>query len=68
MEDFLDLIAQQCQLRADECAVIASDGRLTYHELAVNIDQFAGRLAAAGGQPAGDVAQERPAELAHRLR
>lgn len=48
MRDFLDLIAQQCQLRADECAVIASDGRLTYHELAVNIDQFADRLAVAG--------------------
>lgn len=48
MDDFLAVIAQQCQQSADECAVIASDGRLTYHELKDNIDQFAGRLAASG--------------------
>lgn len=48
MKDFLAVIAQQCRQSPDKCAVFGPDGRLTYHELAVNVDQFARRLGASG--------------------
>lgn len=48
MGDFLSVIAQQCRQNPDRCAVFASDGRLTYGELAGNVELFAARLAASG--------------------
>lgn len=46
--DFVALIAEQCRERGDARAVIASDGCLTYQELAVRVAGLTQRLTGAG--------------------
>ena len=49
--DFVTLIAQRCHEHAENSAVIASDGCLTYRELAGRVAGLARRLSQSGVKP-----------------
>lgn len=46
--DFVAVIARQCERHADREAVVASDGRLTYRDLAIRVAGLARRLEESG--------------------